>query len=58
MLLFCVHKNNSMRSFQIYPAIFVGPLHKYIQAAKTPSAPLSGESELLLPLLALKKSRN
>lgn len=56
MLLFCVHKNNSMRSFQIYPAIFVGPVHKYIQTARMPSAPRFGESELLLPLLALRKT--
>jgi len=55
MLLFCMHKNKSMRSFQIYLAIFVGSVHKYIQAAKAPFAPLSGESELLLPLLALRK---
>lgn len=51
-----MHKNNSMRSFEIYPATFLGPVHKYIQAAKMPSTPLSGESELLLPLLALRKT--
>lgn len=56
MLLLCVHKNNSMKSFQTYPSIFVGPVSKYIQAAKMLSTPFSEESELLLPLLALRKT--